>query len=86
MEHIAVLVLVGLAVVGVFVITAGRMGASRPAAARASIWTWFVAAVANGAYGVFGAGIPWVNEVGAFAAIFGVPAALALALSLFLKN
>ena len=86
MEHIAVLVLVGLALVGVFIITAGMMGASRPAAARAAILTWLVAAMANGAYGVFGAGIPWINELSAFVPIFGLPAAVALGLSLILKS
>jgi hypothetical protein len=86
MEHIAILVLIGLAVVGVFVITAGMMGASRPAAARVSLWTWLVAVIANGAYGVFIAGIPPVNEIGAFVPIFGVPAAIALGLSRYLKS
>ncbi len=86
MQHIAILVLVGLAVVGVFVITAGMMGSSRANAARTSIIAWFLGALANGAFGVFGAGIPVINEVAAFAPIFGIPAALAFALSRFLKD
>lgn len=86
MEHIAILVLIGLAVVGVFVITAGMMGASRPAAARASIWTWCVAALANGAYGVFVTGLPPLNEISAFVPIFGIPAAVAYILARVLKD
>jgi hypothetical membrane protein len=81
MEHIIILTLVGLAVVGVFVITAGMMGASRARAARASIAAWFIGALANAAFGVFGAGIPPVNEIAAFVPIFGIPAAVAFALS-----
>ena len=56
MQHMAVLVVIGLAIVGVFVITAGMMGASRTAAARTSIRAWLAAAIANALYGVFGAG------------------------------
>jgi len=86
MQHIAVLVLVGLAVVGVFVITAGLQGASRAAAARSSIAAWLMGSIANGAYGVFNAGIPVINEIGAFIPIFGIPAAVAYLLSRFLKD
>jgi hypothetical protein len=38
---------------------------------------WLIASIANGAVGVSLAGIPLVNEVGAFIPIFGVPAAVA---------
>lgn len=86
MEHIAILTLVGLAVVGVFVITAGMMGSSRAKAARTSIGAWFLGALANGAFGVFGAGIPIINELAAFAPIFGIPAAVAFVLSHLLKD
>ena len=38
---------------------------------------WLVASIVNGAFGVMHAGIPVINEIGAFIPIFGVPAALA---------
>jgi hypothetical protein len=41
------------------------------------IWAWLAASVVNGAVGVLRAGIPLVNEIGAFIPIFGIPAALA---------
>jgi len=85
MQHMAVLVVIGLAVVGVFVITAGMMGASRTAAARASIRAWLAAAIANALYGVFGAALPRVNELAAFVPVFGVPALVAYLLSRFLS-
>lgn len=85
MQHIAVLTLVGLAVVGVFVISAGMSGGSRPAAARTSMAAWFVGSVANAVVGVL-AGMPIVNELGAFLLIYGIPAGLALILSHVLKD
>ena len=41
------------------------------------IWVWLVAAILNGAVGVLRAGIPLINEIGAFIPIFGIPAAIA---------
>jgi hypothetical protein len=41
------------------------------------IWIWLVVSVLNGLYGHFRAGIPLLNEIGAFIPIFGIPAALA---------
>ena len=35
------------------------------------------ASILNGAVGVFRAGIPLINEIGAFIPIFGIPAAIA---------
>ena len=41
------------------------------------IWVWLAASLLNGAVGVVRAGIPMLNEIGAFIPIFGIPAALA---------
>ena len=86
MQHIIVVTTVGLAVVGVFVITAGLQGASRAAAARSAIGAWLMGAIANGAYGVFNAGISIINEIGAFIPIFGIPACVAFILSRVLRD
>ena len=53
------------------------MGRPRASGAAVFIPAWFVAAVLNGAVGVFRAGIPLINEIGAFIPIFGIPAAIA---------
>ena len=45
--------------------------------ARIFIWVWLVLSIINGLYGHFRAGIPPINEIGAFIPIFGIPAALA---------
>ena len=41
------------------------------------IWIWVVVSVVNGVYGHMHAGIPVLNEIGAFIPIFGIPGALA---------
>jgi hypothetical protein len=41
------------------------------------LWVWLIISVLNGFYGHFRAGIPVLNEIGAFIPIFGIPAALA---------
>jgi hypothetical protein len=40
------------------------------------IWVWLAVSVLNGFYGHIRAGIPVLNEIGAFILIFGIPAAL----------
>ena len=44
---------------------------------RYFVWVWLVISVLNGFYGHVRAGIPALNEIGAFVPIFGIPAALA---------
>ena len=81
--HILIVVVIGLAALAVFVVAArliGREGHA-PDGAWPFIWVWLVASIANGAYGVVQAGIPVLNEIGAFIPIFGVPAAVAWYLS-----
>ena len=57
----------------------GDRAPGRPRATGAAlfIWVWLVAAILNGAVGVFRAGIPLINEIGAFIPIFGIPAVIA---------
>ena len=45
--------------------------------ALAFLWIWFAISVLNGLYGHFRAGIPAINEIGAFLPIYLIPAALA---------
>jgi hypothetical protein len=75
--HIVMLVVIGLVVLAAFYFGAGLLGRSGPTGAYVFIWTWLAASVVNGAVGVLRAGIPLVNEIGAFIPIFGIPAAVA---------
>jgi hypothetical protein len=75
--HIAIVTIAGLIVLALFYLGARAFGWPGAAGARVFIWTWLVAAFLNGAVGVLMAGIPLLNEAGAFLIIFGVPAAAA---------
>jgi hypothetical protein len=75
--HILMLVVLGLVVLAVFFFGARLLNRSEKSGATAFIWIWLVASIINGAFGVTRAGIPIINEIGAFVPIFGVPAALA---------
>jgi hypothetical protein len=75
--HIVIVVIGGLAALAMFYFGAGMLGRSAAAGAALFIWVWLVAAILNGAVGVLRAGIPLVNEIGAFVVIFGLPAAVA---------
>jgi hypothetical protein len=81
--HILMLVAIGLIVLAVFYFGAGLFQQSRQGGARIFIWVWLAASLVNGAVGVLGAGIPLLNEVGAFVPIFGIPAAAAWYLAYF---
>lgn len=76
--HTVILTLAGLLSLTVFVIAASLAGKGSGrrlgAAARLFIPVWLVVALINAGIGYFRAGIPLLNEVGAFLAIFGVPA------------
>ena len=75
--HILILIGVGHLVLAAFVLVAGviNRGGSRVDGTRPFVWVWLLASIANGVVGVVQAGIPLVNEIGAFIPIFGVPAA-----------
>jgi hypothetical protein len=77
MSHILLVIVGGL--VGLAVFYFGFRMFGRPGAAGAAlfIWVWLAASLLNGAVGVLKAGIPLINEVGAFIPIFGIPAAIA---------
>lgn len=82
--HIVVFVLIGLGVLGFFIAFGAAINRRRPYpvdAARLFIWMWLPAAAVNSAVGYLQVGIPLINEIGAFAVIFGVPAAIAFYLS-----
>lgn len=75
--HILIVTIIGLLALAVLYVGARLLGGSGAAGASLFIWVWFAAAVVNGVSGVVRAGIPIINEVGAFVPIFGVPAAVA---------
>jgi hypothetical protein len=75
--HILMVVVAGLVGLAVFYFGATLMGRPRASGAAVFIWAWLIAAILNGAVGVFRAGIPPINEIGAFIPIFGIPAAIA---------
>jgi hypothetical protein len=81
--HVLVLIVIGHLVLAAFILVARLVnrGGHAVDGARPFIWVWLIASVANGAVGVVQAGIPLLNEVGAFIPIFGVPAAVAWYLS-----
>jgi hypothetical protein len=77
--HIVMVAVIGLILLAVFI--GGSWMMDKPAqgapGANIFIWFWLAAAFANGAVGVFRAGIPLIDELGAFIPIFGIPAAAA---------
>ena len=75
--HILMVTVAGLVALVVFYFGATLMGRPRASGAAVFIWVWVMAAILNGAVGVFRAGIPVIDEAGAFIPIFGIPAAAA---------
>ena len=76
MQHILTVVVFGLVALAAFYFGAGLLHRSGRTGAWLFIWVWLAASLLNGAVGVARAGIPVLNEIGAFIPIFG-PAALA---------
>ncbi len=74
--HILMVTVAGLVLLGVMHFGPGLLGQTFDGA-RIFIWVWLALAIVNGLYGHFHAGIPVLNEIGAFIPIFGIPAALA---------
>jgi hypothetical protein len=81
--HILMLIVLGHLVLAAFVLVAGLInrGGDTVDGARPFLWVWLLISIANGVVGVMQAGIPVLNEIGAFIPIFGVPAAVAWYLS-----
>jgi len=75
--HILMFVVIGLVALAAFYFGAALFGRSGQTGAVVFIWAWLAASLVNGAVGVLRAGIPILNEVGAFIPIFGIPAAVA---------
>src|SRR4051812_9010619 len=75
--HIAIVTGIGLVVLAVFFFVASLIGKGGPSGAYVFIWVWLVVSIANGTYGVVRAGIPLLNELGAFIPIFGIPVLIA---------
>jgi hypothetical protein len=76
-QHILTVVVFGLVALAAFYFGAGLLHRSGRTGAWLFIWVWLAASLLNGAVGVARAGIPVLNEIGAFIPIFGIPAALA---------
>ena len=74
--HILMVTVAGLVLLAIMHFGPGLLG-QKLDGARIFIWVWLVLSIANGLYGHFRAGIPIINEIGAFIPIFGIPAALA---------
>jgi hypothetical protein len=74
-----ILIVTGVGLLALAVVWFGTRMAGRSAGAAASLFVliWFVTAVTNGIVGVMRAGIPLINEIGAFMPIFGIPVVLA---------
>jgi hypothetical protein len=75
--HILMVVVAGLVALVLFYFGATLMGRPRASGAALFVGVWLVASILNGAVGVFRAGIPLINETGAFIPIFGIPAVVA---------
>ena len=75
--HMLIAVVAGLVALALFYFGARLLGRSGADGAFVFIWVWLAASLLNAAVGVFRAGIPVINEIGAFILIFGIPAAAA---------
>ena len=75
--HIAIVIIGGLAALAMFYLGARMFGWPPAIGAFVFIWAWLAASILNAAVGVLKAGIPVINEAGAFVLIFGIPAAAA---------
>ena len=71
--HIALMILAGLVLLAILNFGPQLLGQSFNGA-NAFIWIWLGISILNGMYGHFRAGIPVINEIGAFIPIFGIPA------------
>jgi hypothetical protein len=75
--HIVIVTVGGLIALAMFYLGARMFGWAPATGAFVFIWAWLAASLLNGAVGVLKAGIPLINEAGAFIVIFGIPAAAA---------
>ena len=75
--HILIVIVGGLAALALFYFGYRLAGHNPASGAALFIWVWLAASALNGCVGVLKAGIPVINEFGAFIPIFGIPAAAA---------
>jgi hypothetical protein len=75
--HIVIVTVGGLVALAIFYLGARMFGWAPRTGAMVFLWAWLAASLLNGAVGVLRAGVPLVNEIGAFIPIFGIPAAVA---------
>lgn len=75
--HMLMLTGAGLLLLGLFYFAPSHLFAQKSSAITAFIWVWLAISIGNGLYGHFRAGIPLLNEIGAFLPIFLIPAAIA---------
>jgi hypothetical protein len=75
--HIAMLVVGGLALAVLCYFAPSNLFATKSSGMMTFIWVWLAISITNALYGHFRAGIPAINEIGAFFPIFLIPAAVA---------
>jgi hypothetical protein len=75
--HIVIVIAGGLIGLAAFWFGYRMFGLAPGRGAMLFIGVWLIASLLNGAVGVLRAGIPLINEIGAFIPIFGIPAAIA---------
>ena len=75
--HILMLTVGGLVLLGLCYFGPSNLFATKATATMTFIWVWLAISIGNALYGHFRAGIPILNELGAFLPIFLIPAALA---------
>ena len=77
--HIVMVTAIGLLLLGAFALGGYLLNKTAGVANAAFyfVWFWLAASIVNGIFGTVRAGIPVINEIGAFIPIFGIPAAIA---------
>jgi hypothetical protein len=75
--HILIMTAGGLLLLGVSYFAPEHLFSGKTGALKAFLWVWLAISIGNALYGHFRAGIPVINEIGAFVPIFLIPAAIA---------
>jgi hypothetical protein len=75
--HVLMLTGGGLLLLVLVFFAPGHLFAEKSTAMMVFIWVWLAISISNALYGHFRAGIPILNELGAFLPIFLIPAAIA---------
>ena len=75
--HILIMTGAGLILLVLCYFAPSHLFAEKASAMMTFIWVWLAISIGNGLYGHFRAGIPAINEIGAFLPVFLIPAAIA---------